>query len=467
MKRLNKKGQSIVEVALFLPILIFILAGVVEVGNLMNTQNRVTTASRVAAGFGASNFNPNDWSNTADAMGDVALNTVTETLNLSPDLWDIWSIHAITNEDGTGFDVFTHTQVYGNNNVITVGEWTAMVQDIQVDVLNSLQSECSGGPACAADIEVVASVPFHNIDSILGLPIWQWTGFNTIRGLTVMRVGQRPESVGCPLLPITIRLDQYSLYPTNWPCGYGDTTCNIDDWRGEWNKSYAWYTTDPVVRFPDSFGSQMSNPPTYDNIVAPAGPMDLSTDNFGVNIPGVPLAAIKGRSGYIYWAREEVGTGQFGWLTWRGSPSETALDNSLTIDLTTIPPFAGNFMDPVDGYRGSPADMNSLPNNGFGDTGDKDGKLEAGEWVEGTTGNINVARHWMQEYIDQGIKPNLVVYDYDNGDTGSSLNYHVYGFAKVEILGYKFQGTEKWIVFRIIQFPSSECIYDEEAYPSP
>ena len=108
MKRFNDKGQSLVEVALFMPIFIFILAGVVEVGNLMNTQNRVTTASRVAAGFGASNFNRNDWANTADAMGDVALNTVTETLDLSADLWDIWSIHAITNEDGTGFDVFTH-----------------------------------------------------------------------------------------------------------------------------------------------------------------------------------------------------------------------------------------------------------------------------------------------------------------------------------------------------------------------
>ena len=466
MNRLNEKGQSIVEAALFLPILIFILAGVVEVGNLMNTQNRVTTASRVAAGFGASNFNPNDWSNTADAMGDVALNTVTETLDLSPDLWDIWSLHAITNEDGTGFNVFTHTQVFGNNTVVTAGEWTGMVQDIQTDVLNSLQSECSGGPACAADIEVVASVPFHNIDSILGLPIWQWTGFNTIRGLTVMRVGQRPESVGCPLLPITIRLDQYSLYPTNWPCGYGDTSCDVNEWRLQQNKSYPWYLSDPVVRFPDSFGSQMSDPPTYDNIVAPIGPMDLSTDNYGYNIPGVPLDAARGKVGYIYWAREEVGTGQFGWLTWRGSPSETALDNSLSADLTTFPPILGNFMDPDEGYRGSPADMNTISNNGFGDTGDTDGKLEIGEWVEGTTGNINVARDWMQEYIDQGIKPNLIVYDYDNGDTGSSLNYHVYNFAKVEILGYKFQGTEKWIVFRIVQFPSSECIY-KEAYPGP
>ncbi len=109
----TNQGQSLVELALFLPILIFILVGIVEVGNLLNTQNRVTTASRVAAGFGATNFDPVDWPGTADAMGVVALNTVTETLELSPDLWDIWSVHAITNEDGTGFDVYTSTQVFG------------------------------------------------------------------------------------------------------------------------------------------------------------------------------------------------------------------------------------------------------------------------------------------------------------------------------------------------------------------
>jgi hypothetical protein len=127
----------------------------------------------------------------------------------------------------------------------------------------------------------------------------------------------------------------------------------------------------------------------------------------------------------------------------------------------------GNFLDLVEGYPGSPADMNTLSNNGFGDTGDEDGVLQVGEWVEGTTGNINVARHWIQEYIDQGVKPNLIVYDYTNDDTGSSLNYHVAGFAKVEILGYKFTGTEKWIVFRIVQWPSFECLNKAEAYPSP
>ena len=93
--RRERRGQSLVEVALFLPILIFVMAGLVEVSNLLVTQNRVTTASRIAAGFGASSFYDADWADvdpdtlecldgTACDMGRVAINTVTETLDLSP-----------------------------------------------------------------------------------------------------------------------------------------------------------------------------------------------------------------------------------------------------------------------------------------------------------------------------------------------------------------------------------------------
>ena len=56
--RSQARGQSLVEAALFFPILIFILAGLVEVSNLLMTQNRVTTSSRMAAGFGATPNEP-------------------------------------------------------------------------------------------------------------------------------------------------------------------------------------------------------------------------------------------------------------------------------------------------------------------------------------------------------------------------------------------------------------------------
>ncbi len=81
----REKGQSLVETAIFFPILIFILAGAVEVGNLLNTQNKVTTAARSAAGFGAANYDRDDWDGTASAMGQVALNTVTANPGIDGD----------------------------------------------------------------------------------------------------------------------------------------------------------------------------------------------------------------------------------------------------------------------------------------------------------------------------------------------------------------------------------------------
>ncbi|MGH2537726.1 MAG: TadE/TadG family type IV pilus assembly protein, partial [Candidatus Promineifilaceae bacterium] len=100
----HQRGQGLVEVALFLPLLIFLLAGVVEVSNLLITQNKVTTASRLAAGYGATNLDDEDrdlivagnWvsSTTALEMGEAATTAVTETLDLDPNLWDIWSIYA-------------------------------------------------------------------------------------------------------------------------------------------------------------------------------------------------------------------------------------------------------------------------------------------------------------------------------------------------------------------------------------
>ena len=45
----KEKGQSLVEVALFLPIFIIVLAGLIEVSQLVITQNRVSQAARTAA----------------------------------------------------------------------------------------------------------------------------------------------------------------------------------------------------------------------------------------------------------------------------------------------------------------------------------------------------------------------------------------------------------------------------------
>ena len=189
------KGQSLVELSILLPVIVMLLAGMVELGNLLITQNRLTTAARTAAGFGAANYDPHDWPGTATDMGIVALNTVTETLDLSDSLWDIWSVHATTNEAGDGFGSFDVVHVFGSHNVISSTAWMAIEGTVENDMLAELQST---GMDSSGILEVVATVAYHEIDTLLGLPVWRWLGMKTLKGFTVMRVSERPPNVNCP-----------------------------------------------------------------------------------------------------------------------------------------------------------------------------------------------------------------------------------------------------------------------------
>ena len=443
LQKFESSGQSLVETALFLPILIFMLAGIVEIGNLLITQNRVTTASRMAAGFGASNYNRETWcadpSGTAFDMGIVALNTVTETMNLDNDLWDIWSIRAKSNVEGTAFEEFEATHVYGNNTVVSLSQWATMEENVRQNILESLQSACPDAPgSCAADLELVASVPFHDIETILGLNIWQWTGFRRIQGMTVMRVRPIVEAQGCPILPIAVRLEQYSLYPSNWD-----------------PPDPLWYDNDPVDIFPvgnspSNGGFEYPDPaPTYRNLAFQPKVISSNPD-YARNIPGVPLWQTIVQDpryrGNVYWAREQGESGNFGWLSWRDTTDEVHLRESLT--------YPGNFSDPVDGYPGSPSDMNETVDPPA-DTGDGDGLLEYGEWITNYDGNTAAVQGLIREYVDNETVLSILVFDITNNElpgvdtNGGHIEYRAYSFITVILRGFSLEGSNenKWIMF--------------------
>jgi hypothetical protein len=442
------RGQSLVETALFLPILIFMLAGIVEVSNLLITQNRVTTSSRMAAGFGAANFDHSNWANdtsgTAYNMGIVALNTITESMPLNADQWDIYSAHGLTTQDGSAFEIFESAWVYGNHNVVTDAEWTAIEGDIEADILESLQSECPDDPAsCAGNIEFVVSVPFHELDTILGLPIWQWTGFQRVRGVTVMRVRPVVKALGCPILPIAVRFEQYSVYPTNWTPG-----------QRLWE-----FDADPVDLFPPDtkgptgFDAPRNPVPTYWNFGTE--PNIDSRGHFERNTPGYPLWYViaEKEKGEVFWARDATESGNFAWLTWDGNTDMPTLLASLE--------YPGNFEEV---YPFSPADMGTAENphpDPPGITGDEDHWLEVGEWVEGATGNMNEqSGRRLEWYIENDVEVALVVFQENNGEVGSHLMYRVFDFIVVKILGYSFGGNDedKWIIFEFIS-PDVVCGY--------
>jgi len=111
-----------------------------------------------------------------------------------------------------------------------------------------------------------------------------------------------------------------------------------------------------------------------------------------------------------------VGHGNFGWMTWTGDTTEAALVTSLT--------GAGN----VSTYINPDTSNNE--------------QLAVGDWVLGKLGvsnNINV-RNALDDLEDSEII--LPVWDQVRG-SGTTLAYHISGFAKVQIKGYRLPGQSR------------------------
>jgi hypothetical protein len=110
------------------------------------------------------------------------------------------------------------------------------------------------------------------------------------------------------------------------------------------------------------------------------------------------------------------GHGNFGWLSWSGDTTETALVASLT-----APGNASTFTNPSD------------PN---------DTSLSVGDWVRGRAGASNSigVRDALDALEDSQII--LPVWDMVSG-SGASAVYHICGFAKVQIIGYRLPGQNK------------------------
>ncbi|MCA9979998.1 MAG: pilus assembly protein, partial [Anaerolineales bacterium] len=156
-KRKGQQGQSLVEVALFLPLVLILIAGVTEIGQMLLTTNRVQTAVRAATRFG---------SNGGEDAGMVivGLNSVTQTLELDSSRWDMWVIRGTVNDQGTGIDNWEFNHAYGDGLTQRFAEVDET--EIRNDVLASLQQDY--GQSGAADIQFVGSHALFDAESILG-----------------------------------------------------------------------------------------------------------------------------------------------------------------------------------------------------------------------------------------------------------------------------------------------------------
>lgn len=201
----NQIGQSLAEVALFMPILLIMIAGLVEVSQMVITQNRISTAARNAARFGAQG---------GEDLGiqHVTLNTVTQTLDLNSGVWDVFSLRGELDSDGDlPEDNFSWQHIYGDGmtqaftNTVTTESW----EDLRQEIVDSLSYKGSSPEG----LKFVGVLILHDIETILGLDmIPALLGRNTVRGFSIMRNSALAttvtESEGCgAAYPLAVVVD--------------------------------------------------------------------------------------------------------------------------------------------------------------------------------------------------------------------------------------------------------------------
>lgn len=224
-----ERGQSLVELALILPILIILLAGVVEVSHIAITKNRVESAARAAARFAANGGED-------ETLYVVALNTVTQTLDLDSGLWDIWVIRGQVNNGGNAFidNSWTVSHIYGISNTKAFTRVVAQLDPecttdcIRDRLLTQLQTDGQGihqDPAVnpiARNLEIVSVIIAHDMDPILGLNALPGLDtINSVEGFSMMRLinlAPSNQTDGCQsVFPIVIEQGARSLGPGNFP----------------------------------------------------------------------------------------------------------------------------------------------------------------------------------------------------------------------------------------------------------
>jgi hypothetical protein len=407
----NHKGQSLVAVALVTPILLMIIAGVVEVTQLAVTQNRVSTAARNAARYA---------SNGGEDVGikNSVLNTITQTLIMSSGVWDIWSIRAEVDSSGDiPADSFQFNHIYGDGltEEYAATNMPEFENDLRLKVQNKLKKDGTGAAVgdLGADLDVVGTYILHDIETILGLNILSnLTGFNTVTGFSVMRQASLASTVhttgGCRgAFPIALEEHVQTITKSDYD-------------------SLAFTHPIPAAK------------PAWETIAGQ---------------PSSPTALRLAKEGNIF--KLDLGTGStdFNWLKWntRISGINPPPASSSVLGASLLWP--GNSDDYND--HGDPPSPDTF--RGFADADPSDSsdvEMQIHDWVARDTvsGSFSAAgvSSAIRDHIDKDRALRLVLWN-DSAGGYSAVGFQVSGFGIFRLRAY---GSD-WVLVELVRLDTS------------
>jgi len=183
----EERGQSLVEIAIFLPIVILILVGIVEVSHALAAYLVIANAAREGARFGVAGGKDED----------ITTVILTSTrLDVTAERTDIYVIRARLNAAGQ-VEEWKETHTYGDGPE-TSGLTTEGIK------------EWLGSGGGATGVELLVTVFDYDLKSLLGLPVLPaFSETISLRAHAVMRVGGGQEvaitpTKGCAVFPIAL-----------------------------------------------------------------------------------------------------------------------------------------------------------------------------------------------------------------------------------------------------------------------
>jgi hypothetical protein len=177
-------GQSIIEVIFFLIILLILIAGIVELGAILQTKLTVTNAARQGARIGAQGSSDEDITLMTQA-------TIAQVIDCQKSNTEIWVIHAKTDGSGDIGDGCPVTAEHANVETYWCVEHTLGDDPLAPDddkppfvTRQDIQDTQRG----ASNTEVVAVAVSYDHRSIIGLPYSVGGGGLPITTYNVARV---------------------------------------------------------------------------------------------------------------------------------------------------------------------------------------------------------------------------------------------------------------------------------------
>lgn len=423
--RRNQKGQSMVEAAVVLPILVILLAGVIEVSNLAIVQNKMNTAARAGARFGA---------NGGEDVGILQSHiwAITNTISIDESIWDIWVLRGQVDElRQIPADQFTFTHVYGlgKTQEFTATNTITFTNNLRQKIQNDLLLDVDNDPSAdSSGVRFVGVYSLHDVQTILGLDVLpNLVGLETMSSFSVMRMAAVTAAVnqtsGCRgVFPLAIEQGVRTLTEAEFIANLnGQFTYPTGANQPQWNE---------FVRQPPA---------------------------------GTTVSLLDGIEGMVYRLNYGAFTSQrFDWLKWNQYITGLSSGNILATSLTW-PGNSDDYINHNDLPATPPDDGWGFTYRGFAEDGDAtDKQLHTGDFIDQDTVSTGFSGFGVEAALQDHISPDInseprslrmILWDYSSGGGDPiQTRYKASGFGIFKILGYR---TNSWILLQLVRIDGS------------